>query len=125
MATIRSKDTRPEMTVRRLAHRLGYRFRLHGRGLPGSPDLVFSSRRKVVFVHGCFWHRHDCPLGRKMPRARPEYWIPKLKRNQSRDRATLDQLATLGWSTLVMWECELHESEEKIATRLCSFLDQR
>lgn len=123
MARIRSRDTRPELIVRNLAHRLGYRFRLHRRDLPGSPDLVFPSRRKVIFVHGCFWHRHDCPLGRKTPSARPEYWLPKLERNQRRDAAALEQIASLGWSPLVIWECELKQMlEDELADRLHAFL---
>ena len=91
MALIRKRDTKPELVVRRMAHLMGYRFRLHRRDLPGTPDLVFPARRKVILVHGCFWHRHDCPLGRKAPRARPEYWIPKLARNRQRDVVTLEK----------------------------------
>jgi DNA mismatch endonuclease, patch repair protein len=125
MATIRSKDTRPEMLVRRLAHRLGYRFRLHRKGLPGSPDLVFPSRQKAIFVHGCFWHRHDCSWGRKAPSVRLDYWLPKLERNRTRDRANLDALKRLGWSVLVLWECELSRlPEQDLADRLRSFLDR-
>lgn len=123
MATIRGKDTRPEMVVRRLAHGLGYRYRIHRKGLPGSPDLAFPSRHKVIFVHGCFWHRHDCAWGRKAPRVRLGYWLPKLARNQVRDRANREELELLGWSVLVLWECELNSlSEEDLAQRLASFL---
>ena len=107
MALIRKRDTKPELVVRRMVHRMGYRFRLHRRDLPGTPDLVFPARRKVILVHGCFWHRHDCPLGSKAPRARPEYWIPKLERNRQRDVVTLESLAALGWTALVIWECEV------------------
>jgi DNA mismatch endonuclease (patch repair protein) len=107
MAAIRGRNTKPELEVRRLVHRMGYRFRLHRSDLPGSPDLVFPGRRAVILVHGCFWHQHDCKLGRKLPRARPEYWLPKLSRNKARDIIVLDQLEASGWMTLVIWECEL------------------
>ena len=125
MASIRGKDTRPEMTVRRLVHRLGYRYRLHRRDLPGSPDLVFPSRRRVIFVHGCFWHRHDCPLGKKTPRVRPEYWLPKLARNHERDIAVRDRLCQLGWETLVIWECELRRlPASSLKRKISAFLDR-
>jgi DNA mismatch endonuclease, patch repair protein len=124
MALIRKRDTKPELAVRRLVHRMGYRFRLHRRDLPGTPDLVFPARRKVILVHGCFWHRHDCSLGRKGPRARPEYWQPKFERNRQRDVATLEQLAALGWGALVIWECEMRTvSRESLEERLGAFLD--
>ena len=123
MALIRKRDTKPELVVRRMAHRLGYRFRLHRRDLPGTPDLVFPARRKVILVHGCFWHRYDCPLGRKAPRARPEYWIPKLERNRQRDVVTLESLAALGWTALVIWEYEVRPmSREGLERRLGAFL---
>ena len=121
MRRIRKKDTKPEMTVRRLAHAMGYRYRLHGRDLPGSPDLVFAGKRKVVFVHGCFWHQHNCRLGNKQPTANRSYWLPKLTRNVKRDyqaRRTLDEL---GWDVLVIWECETRDSA-RIADSLRAFL---
>ena len=125
MALIRKRDTKPELVVRRVVHRMGYRFRLHRRDLPGTPDLVFPGQRKVILVHGCFWHRHDCPLGRKAPRARPEYWIPKLERNRQRDVATLEHLAALGWRALVLWECEIRPASiESLEQRLGAFLDE-
>jgi DNA mismatch endonuclease (patch repair protein) len=111
MAKIRSGHTEPELTVRRLLHRLGYRYRLHGKGLPGKPDLVFSRRRKVIFVHGCFWHQHDtdaCLDGRK-PKSNTDYWYPKLARNTERDKQNLDSLTASGWDALVVWECELRD----------------
>jgi DNA mismatch endonuclease (patch repair protein) len=111
MARIRKTDTKPEMLVRRMVHGLGFRYRLHRRDLPGKPDIVFSSRRKVIFVHGCFWHQHDCRLGAKQPRARPEYWLPKLQRNKDRDTRNLEALHAAGWSALVLWECELHDAK--------------
>lgn len=106
MAAIRAKDTRPEMIVRSLAHRLGFRFRLHRHDLPGKPDLVFPSRKKVIFVHGCFWHQHTgCREGR-VPSSRPEYWVPKLKRNVVRDSSNADHLRGAGWKILTIWECQ-------------------
>jgi DNA mismatch endonuclease (patch repair protein) len=122
MAAIRGRNTKPELEVRRLVHRLGYRFRLHRSDLPGSPDLVFPGRRAVILVHGCFWHQHDCKLGQKLPRARPEYWLPKLARNKARDTIVLDQLKASGWMTLVIWECELADLAA-IAEKVRTFLD--
>jgi DNA mismatch endonuclease, patch repair protein len=121
MRRIRKADTKPELLVRRLAYRLGYRYRLRRRDLPGTPDLVFRSKRKVVFVHGCFWHQHQCPLGSKQPRAHPEYWLPKLARNKERDSASLRALGGLGWSVLVVWECETLD-ESALERRLRRFL---
>jgi len=121
MASIRSRDTKPELIVRRLAHACGYRFRLHRRDLPGSPDLVFPRHRKVIFVHGCFWHRHACPLGTKKPKTRLEYWLPKLNRNVSRDAGNLKSLKELAWRSLVVWECET-KKPERLARRIASFL---
>lgn len=109
MALVRSKDTGPEMAVRRLVHRLGFRYRLHGKQLPGRPDLVFRSRKKVIFVHGCFWHRHgdsDCKLAR-LPKSRLDYWLPKLEANKERDNKNRRLLRAAGWEILVVWECDL------------------
>lgn len=106
MRRIRKVDTKPELAVRRIAHRLGYRFRLHRRDLPGTPDLVFPHLRKAIFVHGCFWHQHGCRLGSKQPTANPDYWLPKLARNVERDRLARKRLADEGWGVLVIWECE-------------------
>ncbi|MGZ8245445.1 very short patch repair endonuclease [Methylomagnum sp.] len=111
MSRIRAKDTRPELTVRRLVHRMGLRFRLHVRNLPGCPDLVFPRLRKVVFVHGCFWHRHpnpECKLTR-LPKSRAEFWRRKLEGNRHRDRVKQEALLDLGWRFLVIWECELRD----------------
>ena len=109
MGLIKSRDTAPELALRRLVSMLGYRYRLHEKTLPGHPDLVFPSRRKVIFVHGCFWHRHNrCQLAR-LPKSRPEFWLPKLQGNKARDRATRSALTRQGWSSLVIWECELHD----------------
>lgn len=121
MARVRSKDTKPEMAVRRLVHGMGYRYRLHGRRLPGRPDMVFASRRKVVFVHGCFWHRHaNCKLAR-LPKSRLDFWLPKLERNRERDQEVRLDLRELGWKTLVVWECEVSDLD-KLATRIARFL---
>ena len=124
MARIRKTDTKPELIVRRIAHGFGYRFRLHRRDLPGTPDLAFPRLRKVILVHGCFWHRHDCRDGRKLPSGKPGYWEPKLQRNAERDRQTLAQLAALGWDHLVIWECELRNARG-IAARIGAFLSKK
>lgn len=123
MARIRSKDTKPEIRVRSLLHRLGYRFRLHGRHLPGTPDIVFSSRRKVIFVHGCFWHRHPGCKYAYVPRSRSDFWQAKFKANAERDIRDQAQLAALGWSVLVVWECETRQPESLIR-RLVEFLEK-
>lgn len=121
MSRIRSSNTKPELLVRRTAHRLGYRFRLHRSDLPGSPDLVFPGRQKVIFVHGCYWHQHQgCREGRP-PSSNQSYWLPKLKRTLERDEAALRDLAAAGWKTLVIWECEL-SSEQLLARRIRKFL---
>lgn len=123
MRAVRSKDTLPEMIVRRLAHGLGYRFRLHRKDLPGSPDLVFPGRRKVIFVHGCFWHHHTgCKRG-TIPSRRPDYWRAKLERNVDRDARNVAELTKLGWQCMTIWECEMAPSKVSEATsRLRSFL---
>jgi DNA mismatch endonuclease, patch repair protein len=120
MASIRSENTKPEIVVRRLAHSLGYRFRLHRRDLPGTPDLVFPGRRCVVNVHGCFWHMHDC--GRcHVPATRRSYWLPKLRRNRERDQQASRAIRRAGWRMLVIWECQTRNLE-KLAKRLRKFL---
>lgn len=108
MRAIRSKDMLPELAVRRLVHKAGYRYRLHRSGLPGKPDLVFGGRRKVIFVHGCFWHAHGCKSGH-IPKSNVDYWVPKLRRNQARDEKNLAALAAGGWKSLVVWECEVKD----------------
>lgn len=123
MRKIKSKGMKPELLVRRLAHRLGYRFRLHRAELPGNPDLVFLGRRKVIFVHGCFWHQHSSPDCRAAhtPRSNTDYWGPKLARNVARDAAAITALEQRGWTALTLWECELRE-EQTLAARLADFL---
>lgn len=122
MRAIRSKDTAPEMIVRRTAHALGYRFRLHKRDLPGKPDLVFPGRRKVIFVHGCFWHQHQCPTGGRIPSTNRDFWIAKFRKNKSRDARNQSELRDLGWQVLVIWECELH-NQDALAARIKGFLN--
>jgi DNA mismatch endonuclease (patch repair protein) len=121
MARIRKTNTKPEMLVRRLVHRMGYRFRLYASGLPGNPDIVLPRHRKVILVHGCFWHRHDCADGRKLPRSKPEYWGPKLERNRLRDEVNVERLRELGWQVLVLWECQMRR-EDVVSDRLRRFL---
>lgn len=121
MARVRSRDTGPEMAVRRLLTRLGYRYRLQRRDLPGRPDIAFIGRRKAVFVHGCFWHGHACARGARLPRTNADYWEAKIARNRARDAAALEALAALGWSAVVVWECELR-NEGAVAARLAGFL---
>ena len=122
MRQVRSQDTKPEMRVRRLTHRMGYRYRLHRKDLPGKPDLVFPGRKKIIFVHGCFWHRHDCPAGRKLPQTNQNYWMKKLDRNRMRDQQNYARLQALGWSILVIWECETKD-EALLAERISLFLE--
>jgi DNA mismatch endonuclease (patch repair protein) len=121
MRAIRSKGMRPELTVRRLVHGMGYRYRLHRSDLPGTPDLVFPSRRKIILVHGCFWHAHRCQCAH-IPRSNVDYWGPKLRRNVARDAKALKELAGDGWSCLVIWECEIKASEAQVRTRAGKFL---
>jgi DNA mismatch endonuclease (patch repair protein) len=109
MARIGPRDTAPELAVRSMAHRMGFRFRLHRRELPGRPDLVFAGQHLAVFVHGCFWHRHSGCANATMPKTRSEFWQRKLGGNVERDRRNCEQLARLGWRTLVIWECEAED----------------
>lgn len=120
MARVRGRDTKPEMLVRRLLHGLGYRYRLHAKGLPGRPDLAFTRRRAAVFVHGCFWHAHGCGRGARTPKSNAGYWSAKLARNRERDREVEAALAAAGWRSLAIWECEL--SDASLAERLADFL---
>jgi len=116
MAAVRSTDTGPERAVRSILHALGLRFRLHGAALPGRPDIVLKRHCTAIFVHGCFWHGHDCRRG-KAPDTRREFWLPKLQRSRERDRAAEAALRALGWRVLTVWECELHEPD-RLAGRL-------
>jgi DNA mismatch endonuclease (patch repair protein) len=117
MRAVKGRNTKPEIAVRRLVHGMGYRFRLHGAGLPGRPDLVFASRLAVIFVHGCFWHGHTCKRGRLKPKANAAFWAAKLGRNAERDAAQLALLKSAGWRALVVWECQLQD-KEKLSARI-------
>lgn len=124
MSRVRGKDTKPEMAVRRLVHSMGFRYRLHRRDLPGAPDLVFPSRKKVIFIHGCFWHRHpdpDCKLAR-LPKSRLDFWKPKLDGNRQRDEANQARLRELGWGVFVVWECQIGD-KERLAEHTRAFLE--
>jgi DNA mismatch endonuclease, patch repair protein len=123
MRAVKSGDTTPELIVRRLVHALGFRFRLQNRDLPGSPDLVLPRLGKAIFVHGCFWHRHACAAGQSMPASRIDYWQAKFDRNVMRDRSNLRKLRRLGWSVLVVWECQTGaRKREALQRRLERFL---
>jgi DNA mismatch endonuclease, patch repair protein len=122
MQSVKTRDTGPELLVRRLLHRLGYRYRLNERKLPGRPDIVFPRARKAIFVHGCFWHGHDCRKGHA-PKSRLEYWGPKLNANKQRDAVQADRLQELGWSVLTVWQCETTGSPDALRARLSSFID--
>lgn len=123
MSNIHGKDTVPEMAVRRLIHGMGYRYRLHDRSLPGSPDLVFRSRKKAIFVNGCFWHSHQgCRLA-TVPKTRTDYWSVKFRSNMERDRRTLTDLHALGWRVLVVWECEIKDVEV-LEEKIVEFLEE-
>lgn len=109
MRAVKSRDTKPELKVRRAAHALGLRFRLNRADLPGKPDLVFPAKRTALFVHGCFWHGHDCPRGARMPQNNRDYWQAKISRNMARDKASLAALRRLGWTPRVIWECQTRD----------------
>jgi DNA mismatch endonuclease (patch repair protein) len=120
MSRIRSRDTKPEVAVRSLLHRLGYRFRLHRKDLPGRPDVVLPRHRKVILVHGCFWHGHGCKLA-PVPKSNQGYWSPKIEGNRARDVRNSRALAELGWSVLELWECEIRDLP-KIEQRIREFM---
>lgn len=123
MSRVRSKDTKVELFVRKLVYSLGYRYRLHDGSLPGAPDMVFKARKKIIFVHGCFWHRHNesCALTR-WPKSKLEFWKPKLERNRERDEANQKTLRALGWKVLVIWECQIRDAD-KLADRIQKYLE--
>lgn len=120
MSRVRGKDTAPELAVRRLTFALGYRYRLHRKDLPGRPDIVFPSRRKAIFVHGCFWHGHGCEKGR-LPKSRLDYWQPKIATNRDRDARQVKGLEDLGWKVLTLWQCELKDPRQ-VAIKIKRFL---
>lgn len=107
MRRVRSKDTSPELKVRKALTAMGLRYRLHRRDLPGSPDIVMPGRRLAIFIHGCFWHGHDCPRGARVPKSNQDYWLAKIGRNRERDNRNAEALAAQGWKVLVLWECEM------------------
>lgn len=122
MRLIGAKGSKAEVALRSWAHRLGYRFRIHARDVPGTPDLVIRKHRKAIFLHGCFWHRHDCPAGRRLPKTNLDFWRPKLIRNQERDREVTERLAEAGWNSLTIWECEM-KNKSRVEDKLKGFLD--
>lgn len=122
MARVRGKDTKPEMRVRRLLTRLGARYRLHRKDLPGSPDVVLPGRRLAIFIHGCFWHGHDCKRGAREPKANADYWQAKIGRNRARDIASREALTAAGWRVETIWECEMKD-EAALSGRLQALLD--
>lgn len=130
MSRIRSKDSKPELVVRCLVHGMGFRYRLHRKDLPGTPDLVFGNRKKVIFVHGCYWHRHSdssCKLAR-LPKSRLDFWGPKLERNARRDAENSARLKALGWDEMIVWECQVTKANlprlgENIRKFLCDEVD--
>lgn len=122
MRAVKSRNTGPELIVRRATHRMGYRYRLHRKDLPGKPDLAFPAKRKVIFVHGCFWHQHRCPRGWRLPKTNRDYWIPKLRRNSERDIENQIRLREMSWDLLVIWECEVQD-QDALRTRIRSFLE--
>ncbi|HEX3663126.1 MAG TPA: very short patch repair endonuclease [Acidobacteriaceae bacterium] len=121
MQSVGTKNTGPELVVRRLLYGMGRRYRLHGRGLPGRPDIVLPGKKKAIFVHGCFWHAHRCSKGR-CPKSRLDYWEPKLNATRLRDRRTVRKLKSLGWSVLTIWQCELTDLGS-LTKKLLLFLD--
>ncbi|KVD51745.1 very short patch repair endonuclease [Burkholderia ubonensis] len=121
MSRVGSKNTKPERTVRQLLHRLGYRFRLHCKDLPGTPDVVFPKRRKALFVHGCFWHGHDQCRYARLPSTKVTYWSDKIAKNRLRDARNVEMLASEGWQVLVIWQCEL-KNVDLLVARLVGFL---
>jgi DNA mismatch endonuclease, patch repair protein len=116
MSRIRGRDTGPERVLRSLLHQMGFRYRLHRRDLPGKPDLVFSSARKVIFVHGCFWHMHRCKYGRVVPKTNADFWRTKREGNVARDRRNITALRKQGWTVLVIWECQTKDLDRIAVT---------
>ena len=123
MRAVRGQDTTPEMLVRRTTHRMGFRYALHKKDLPGSPDLVFPARKKIIFVHGCFWHLHHCKAGQNAPSSNVSYWTAKREKNAARDRRHISALKRQGWRVLVIWECKTKD-REGLGDRIAAFLEK-
>ena len=123
MRAIKSKDTKPELAVRRVLHAMGYRFRLHTEDLPGRPDIVFRARKKAIFVHGCFWHRHPGCRYSTMPKTRTSFWEKKFEANVTRDRRVIESLVAEGWRVLVVWECQVRNEMDTLPATLVSFME--
>lgn len=123
MRLIRSKDTKPELKIRRALFALGYRYRLHPKNLPGKPDLTFPSRKKAIFIHGCFWHRHEGCKKNRTPKSKLEYWEPKFASNMARDQRNQEALTETDWRFMIVWECELKQLDQTIQ-RITDFLDE-
>lgn len=121
MRAVKSKNTKPELAVRSLLHRLGFRFRIHRKDIPGNPDIAFPGRRKVIFIHGCFWHGHDCVRGARIPMNNRDYWTVKVARNKARDARHLVALEASGWEAFTLWECELRDRH--LQERIRAFLN--
>ena len=121
MAAVKTSHTGPELAIRRALHRLGYRYSLHAADLPGRPDLVFRSRGKIVFVHGCFWHGHKCSKG-GLPKSNLDYWAAKIDSNRARDHRTVARLKRLGWSVLTVWQCQMHDLN-RVVDKVVLFLE--
>lgn len=124
MSRVRSKNTTPEMRIRSALHSMGYRYRVHLKHLPGKPDVVFTKRRKVIFIHGCFWHGHEGCRYAKLPKTRIEFWSEKVSKNRTRDRLSIEALTEAGWSVLVVWQCELKDFSNLIE-KLCDFIETK
>lgn len=122
MGRVRSRDTKPELKLRELIRQLGHRYRKNDSSIIGKPDIAFVGRKRAIFLHGCFWHRHDCASGRREPKSRLDFWRPKLRRNVERDAEVREQLTAAGWRSLVVWECELRDPLA-VQDRLRDFLD--
>lgn len=123
MRAVKSRDTSPERVVRKMLSASGYRYRLHSKALPGSPDIVFPGRKKVIFVHGCFWHGHRCKRGARVPKTNRKYWLEKIARNKSRDQRTRRKLRSMGWAVLTVWECSTRDPI-KLRPKLRQFLER-
>ncbi|MBN1902753.1 DNA mismatch endonuclease Vsr [Candidatus Sumerlaeota bacterium] len=121
MQSVKSEDTKPEIKIRKLIFSLGYRYRLHRKDLPGKPDIVFPSRKKIIFVHGCFWHGHNCRSGQNQPKTNQKYWKAKIRKNVKRDFKNIENLKQLGWNPLIIWECEIKDAK-RIKKRIKIFL---